>query len=80
METPNKIYLAELVNDGGCYPEWRTKPYESVHKNHAYIRKEAVIELLKEMKSEYDDYYWDEDMCKAAKNTVRDIIEKIREI
>lgn len=80
IEKPNKIYLAELVEEGGCYPEWRTEPYEAVYKNHEYIRKEAVIELLKKMKKEYSDYYWTEEMNRAARQTLVKVIENIEEI
>jgi hypothetical protein len=80
IEKPNKIYLAELVEEGGCYPEWRTEPYEAVHKNHEYIRKEAVIELLKGMRKNRINYWREEDMNRATKWTITDIIEKIEEI
>ena len=73
IEKPNKIYLAELVENGGCYPEWRTKPYEAAHKNHEYIKKEVIENLLKKLKEENNGFY-------PITKTIDTILEKIEEI
>lgn len=80
IEKPNKIYLAELCNNGGCYPEWRTQPYEAVYKNHEYIKKEVVEKLLKDLRKEYNDFYFDEDMNRGSRQVIDRILEKIEEI
>ena len=73
MEKPNKIYLAELVEDGGCFPTWSRNPYEAVHKSYEYIRKETLVEFLKNLKEENDGFY-------PIIKTIDTIIAKIEEI
>ena len=47
---PDKIYLAELVENGRCYPEWQTKPFKAVHKNHEYVSIEKIVQIVKEVR------------------------------
>ena len=73
---PDKIYIAELIQDGVLYPEWREQPFKSVIKNHEYVSIESVVKLMKEMRAKYKDYFFDEEKNKTARSVIDDIADQ----
>ena len=52
---PDKIYLAEVSDNGYIYPEWNKRPFEEVRKNHEYVSIEKVVQIVKEARDKNAD-------------------------